>query len=118
MEPEFMSDAIDDLHGIAPLSVVSSSVVPPTPIETDPGFLALVDWHTMVIDQQYAAAFMRGVALAQGLAQARGADMKTLGPRSGIKRTTMRNAAERRPYVAVPGAGKALRHSLYQTGVL
>ena len=60
---------------------------------TDPDFLALVDlmdtWATM----QLAAAFMSGVQQA-------------------------RAESERRPYVAVAGANKALRHSLHETGVL
>lgn len=60
---------------------------------TDPDFLVLVDlmdsWATM----QFAAAFLTGVQQA-------------------------RAESERRPYVAVKGAGKKIRADLHATGVL
>jgi hypothetical protein len=60
---------------------------------TDPDFVTLVDlmdsWATM----QFAAAFMTGVQQA-------------------------RAESERRPYVAVKGAGKKMRAGLHATGVL
>lgn len=61
--------------------------------KTDPDFITLVDlmdsWATM----QIAAAFLTGVQQA-------------------------RAESERRPYVAVKGAGKKMRRDLHATGVL
>ncbi len=110
MEPEFMSDALDDLRDdeaeqVAPAdplvgydAVLAFYGIDPVALRTANPFAYLM------LGQAYFADLVRLQALTQAC---------MVGALA-----TARAATDRRPYRAVPGARNALRHSLHRMGML
>jgi hypothetical protein len=109
MEPEFMSDALDDLRAdeveqaaTDPLvgydAVLAFYGIDPVALQTASPFAYLM------LGQAYFADLVRMQMIAHACM------VGTL--------VMARVASERRPYQPVPGARNALRHSLHRMGVI